>query len=107
MVGGTVVETIIVPAQIENDVDELRFGMELEARVWVNVRDRGDECAVFVADSPAARSISEGDTLWWQGGEVFWTPKSRAFADKPLRRIGCSGVARPTDAARAATTREG
>jgi hypothetical protein len=58
MVGGTVVETIIVPAQIENDVDELRFGMELEAR---DVRDRGDECAVFVADSPAARSISEGD----------------------------------------------
>jgi hypothetical protein len=98
MVGGTVVETIIVPVQVETDVDCVRFGLEREARVWVNVRDRGDECAVFVADSPEARSISEGDTLWWQGGKVFWTPKSRAFADKPLRRIGCSGVARPVAA---------
>ena len=106
MSGGTVVETILVPVEIDNDPESLRFGLECEARVWVNVHDRGDECAVFVADSPAARSISEGDKLWWQGREVFWTPKSRAFTDKPLRRIGCSGVARPTDAARAATTGE-
>jgi hypothetical protein len=99
MIGGTVVETIIVPPQIETDTETVEFGREREARVWINVCEHGRECAVFVADTPEARSVSPGDTLWWQGREAFWTPRTKAFSDRALRRIGFSGVSRPALAA--------
>lgn len=60
-----------------------------------NTFDDGRECAVYVQRSPASRSISEGDSLWWQGQSAYWTPKNRAFEDLRLGRIGCSGVSRP------------
>lgn len=79
-VGGKVVETIV-----------------LEDRVWVNTRDRtyGDECAIYVERTPESRAISEGDSLWWQSGWAFWTPRNGAFEDRRLNRIGFSGVSRP------------
>lgn len=97
MVGGIVIETLVVPALVENDVECAAFGKERAARVWVNVRDtRGREtCAIYVEHTNESRSISIGDRVWWQGGFAFWTPRHLAFHDKPLRRLGCSGVTRP------------
>lgn len=71
-------------------------------RLWVNTREpsSGDECAIFVERTPVTRSISEGDGLWWQGPYALWTPRSKGVAyacvDRRLKRIGCSGVSRPT-----------
>lgn len=92
-VGGVVVEAL--PCRVRG-----------EDRVWVNTREpsSGDECAIYVEDSPAARSISEGDSLWWQGPWAMWTPRRSVgrrqvqvaeWSDHKLKRIGCSGVARP------------
>lgn len=98
MVGGIVVETIDVPDPgLNDDPDSLGFGTPREPRVWINCRDdHGDECAIYVARTPEARSVSEGDSVWWQGTGAFWTPRHRAFTDRRLRRIGFSGVSRPT-----------
>lgn len=68
---------------------------------WVNTDDskpprRPNLCAVYV--DPQGFDIQPGDSLWWQGGECYWTPKNRqAFgaSDIPLPKIGFSGVLRP------------
>lgn len=73
-------------------------------KLWVNTRERvsGDECAIYVERTAESRSISNGDSLWWQGTRAFWTPRLRGmrrnppFTDKPLARIGFSGVHRPS-----------
>jgi hypothetical protein len=78
-VGGKVLETIV-----------------LSDRVWVNTIDDGHECAIYIMRTPESRSISEGDTVWWQGKHAFWTPKGRPFRDRELLRIGFSGVRRPS-----------
>lgn len=83
-VGGRVVETIVLPD-----------------KVWVNTRDGSERrtCAIYVERTAESRTISEGDSVWWQGGTAFWTPRSLGddppFSDKKLRRIGFSGVPRP------------
>lgn len=87
-VGGKVVESIV-----------------LEDRVWVNTHDggsgcrkmtcKGHTCAIYVERTPESRTISEGDSLWWQGDFAFWTPVNRAFSDYRLKRIGFSGVSHP------------
>ena len=84
-VGGRVVETL-----------------QAADRVWINTRETGysTECAVYVERTPAALSVEVGDSLWWQGGFAFWTPRRRSlgmkppFVDKELKRIGCSGISR-------------
>lgn len=63
-------------------------------RMWVIVRGTGSEqsnlCAIFVERTPESRSISEGDSIWWQGAHAFWTPANRAFEDRTLARLGYS-----------------
>lgn len=83
MCGGKVIETII-----------------LEDSVWVNVQDKRDICAVYVDNTPESRSISDGDSIWWQGGYVFWTAKNKkgktvGKVDYKLKKRGFSGVSRP------------
>jgi len=89
MIGGIVIETI-----------------ELADKVWINCKEKcsTSTCAIYVTKSPRSRSVSEGDTVWWQGGRAFWTPSScpkRGPArggedyDIVLDRIGFSGVSRP------------
>lgn len=77
-VGGKVIETIV-----------------LDDKVWVNTLDKRDECAIYVERTPEARTIGEGDSLWWQGDWAFWTPTNRAFEDHRIKRVGFSGVKRP------------
>jgi hypothetical protein len=78
-VGGKVIETI--------PCDDV---------VWINTKEQhfGGECAIYVKNTPAALSISEGDSVWWQGKWAMWTPKNRAFADYKLERVGGSGISR-------------
>jgi hypothetical protein len=96
MVGGKVIETMNVT-------------VDGKPRVWVNVRgtggERRSECAIWLAGTFAARCVEPGDQIWWQGDWAFWTPRSLAFQDHRLLRIGCSGIARPTAAV--ITTGEG
>jgi len=62
-------------------------------RLWVNTHDHGDYCAVFIEKTE--NKIELGDTLWWQGGKAFWTPKDKSVVEVPINRIGCSGVNHP------------
>ena len=69
-------------------------------KVWVNTHDKHSECAVYVERTPEARSISEGDMLWWQAGICYWTPydqRGQAIdpVERELRKVGYSGVNRP------------
>jgi hypothetical protein len=79
-VGGKVVETIV-----------------LDEKVWVNTKDGPykSTTAIYVERTAESRSISEGDTVWWQGQWAFWTPANGPFEDRKLKRIGFSGVKRP------------
>lgn len=74
-------------------------------RMWINTRSRFDECAVYVIRNAKARSISEGDALWWSGRDALWTPafnfgkrggKTGKDYDIKIPRIGYSGVSKPT-----------
>mgnify|MGYP000973924144 CR=1 FL=1 len=89
MIGGKVIETIIS-----------------KDRVWINCQEFrnnkliGTPCAIFVELSPKAKSVSEGDIVWWQGNRAMWTAKNSAGEtvgkpDTVLIRIGSSGVSRP------------
>lgn len=69
---------------------------------WVQTDDstpprKPNLCAVYV--DPQGQVIAPGDTLWWQGGECYWTPMGRPFgaSDIPLPKIGFSGVNRPQE----------
>lgn len=92
-------------------------------RLWVNCRDthcyrrygcqgadcKHDECAVYVERNDLSINMSVGDTIWWQGGKVMWTPASfaREFAGKmqrggvhydiQLKKLSCSGVRHPAE----------
>lgn len=96
--GGIVVETIICP----------------NGRVWINTKEKEyyrSECAIYVKDSPQARCVAVGDSVWWQGNQAFWTPKDKCgkpierkdgkcnVANVVLERIGFSGVKRPAQLA--------
>ena len=69
--------------------------------------DNGDTCTVRCHDEiiPGARGdafcfwvgvrvqIQLGDSVWWQGGCVYWTPRDRRqidVKDAPLAKIGYS-----------------
>ncbi len=62
--------------------------------VWINTVDQYQPCAIYVERTDQARAVSPGDHLWWQGAYAMWTPKGQPFVDKPLRRVGCSGISR-------------
>lgn len=83
MVGGTVIETI-----------------DTGTKVWINCKDNNDKCAIYVKRDSKSLCISEGDMIWWQGQNAYWTAKNRqdktiGKVDESLERIGNSGVDRP------------
>lgn len=84
MIGGEVLETLVFRGQAE------------APQVWINCRDKRDTCAICVEDTPAARCIEPGDTVWWQSDAAFWTRHNRSFTDYKLKLVGFSGVPRPS-----------
>ena len=71
-VGGKVVETIVLPD-----------------KVWINARDKYEgDCAIYVENDARARCVSEGDALWWQGSNAYWTPKAHLVSYEEARRLG-------------------
>ena len=86
-VGGIVIETI-----------------DTGSRVWINTKEKAEchsECAIYVERSPASLCVQNGDIVWWQGSDAMWTPKNAqgktySKSDLRLKRIGFSGVKRPT-----------
>jgi len=81
LVGGQVIDTIVL-------VD----------KVWVNTQAGRDTCAIYVERSPDTERIALGDSVWWQGREAYWTSESMGCVDRPIPRIGYSGVERPDEA---------
>lgn len=93
MIGGIVIETQV---------------LEAENRVWINIRgtgcESGDTLGVYVEADDKARSVSEGDVVWWQATKVYWTPRVM-FGDRcrvqgethdiELKKIGYSNQVRP------------
>jgi hypothetical protein len=75
MVGGKVVE-------VNGDYDH----------VEVIVEDENEKLAIKVQVTDDARWIDEGDSLWWQGRNAYWTPKSSIDhrEDVKIPRIGYS-----------------
>jgi hypothetical protein len=62
-------------------------------RVWVNTYDGSAFCEVFC--DPQGEALRIGDSLWWQSGKCYWTPKSDPYdtrVDVPLRKLGYSGT---------------
>lgn len=82
MVGGIVIEVVD----------------STDGRVYVRCRDTrySDECAIYVQDGPEAQAIELGDSLWWQCGIAYWTPKGdrgifTGMQDVKLKKVGYSG----------------
>ena len=63
MVGGRIIENAIHTFTDEGKAYTRR-------RLWC-VDRHGDECAVFVEDSPDAASLKPGETCWWQSGTIY------------------------------------
>jgi len=87
MAGGIVTETIDVPATAK-----------LPARVWINTKEDcsgGETCAIYVEQTAAARCVQPEDSVYWDMEWARWSPRSRAFRDYQLKRVGSSGAKRP------------
>lgn len=82
MVGGKIIENAIHTFTDEGKTFSRR-------RLWC-VDERGDECAVFVEDTPEAQSLKPGETCWWQGGQIFARNDTLT-----LRKVGFSFDPRP------------
>lgn len=63
MVGGKIIENAIHTFDDEGQSYTRR-------RLWC-MDSRGDECAVFVEDTPDAASLQPGETCWWQSGIIY------------------------------------
>lgn len=84
MVGGTVIE--VRPMTIK--AGHYPGKMIDVVRIWCLDRN-GDERAVY-AKRYVDCKVEPGDSVWWQGGKVFWTPKDRSVIDVPLEKVAFS-----------------
>lgn len=87
MIGGIVTETIDVPATAK-----------MPARVWICVKEDkpgGDIKAIYLEQTAAARCIQPEDSVYWIEQVAYWSPRSRAFRDYQLNRVGTGPAKRP------------
>lgn len=86
MIGGVVIEACDVPDR----GDGIR-------RIYVECKDMtyGDVGGVHVEKSADADQIQPGDSVWWQGRTVFWTPQDRSRVEVELIRVGTCGMRHP------------
>ncbi len=50
----------------------------LQAVTWDTASPSQKCLAVDISKTPAALAIEPGDTIWWQGSYVLWTPQDAA-----------------------------
>jgi hypothetical protein len=74
MVGGIVVDIWIW----END------------RVHVVVKENQKCLEVHLAKDAHSLTIVRGDSLWWQLGNAYWTPRDKSLSDVQIKRYGLS-----------------
>ena len=55
--------------------------------VKIVTRAGGAGLETFLGRSFAARSISPGATIRWHGGNAYWTPRGKPFADFKIPRL--------------------
>jgi hypothetical protein len=88
-----------IELSVNNWDETIPCNVKGQMRMWINCKGTGNEindyCAIYVEYTPVSRSISEGDSFWWQGDNAFWTPKNKPFEDMKIQRIGSSGRSRP------------
>jgi len=83
MVGGIVIEVVF-----------------REDRIFVDCRDRKykNTCGVYLDRNRESEQIDLGDSLWWQGQHVYWTPqgsegrKQGIDFDIKFKKLSKSGV---------------
>lgn len=94
MVGGIVIE-----------VSELRLRPEV---IFVDTHDTKykQTCAILVEKNETSLKIEPGDSVWWQCGKAYWTPKANINKDISklkchvdydieIRKVGYSGLSHP------------
>ena len=77
MIGGTV---------IESKQDGKRW------RLWVvgtSGSEKHDELAIHTSTKDG-KQVKPGDSIWWQGANIYWSPKNGNRKDIPLIRAGYS-----------------
>lgn len=71
----------------------------VENLIWISYRDDATdiETAIYVMGDDKARSVSDGDTITWDGALVLWTPRLkrtllRGPREVKLIKVGDSSV---------------
>lgn len=83
MIGGKIIET-----KLTSD------------RVWLDVQDTTypkDICALYVVRNQDSERIRVGDSVWWQGKNLFWTRADKSIVEKAIPRASYSGVGVPSE----------
>lgn len=90
MTGGVVIQTCVLPDKVWLLCAEVPRGRK-------PAEGPAQTTGVYVQPTAKARTVSEGDVIWWQGPSVLWTPmcqlgnkpgvQGRTF-DIELERIG-------------------
>ena len=86
MIGGRVIEACDVPDRGDG-----------KRRVYVECKDvtYGDVGGIHVEKCADADAIQPGDTVWWQGRSVYWTPQDRSRVEVEIPRVGLCGMRHP------------
>jgi hypothetical protein len=74
MVGGEVIEVVILPD-----------------RVFIDCRDttyRSRTCAIYVERTDKSVQVRPMDIVWWQGSRAFWTPNANRLSDDERKKRG-------------------
>lgn len=80
---------------IGGKVNEIVFQSDA---VWLDVQCTTypkDFSALYVERNTNSEKIQVGDSVWWQGKQLFWTPQDRSVADVEIPRLSGSGVGVP------------
>lgn len=77
---------------------KVREIVEQENRIWLDVQDviyPKDFCALYIERNKDSEQIQIGDSVWWQGKFLLWTPKDGSREDVEIPRLSYSGVGVP------------